>query len=632
MDLTETLTFEPQSKPHESNLGAADPLVSVKYEPHRGTEVPDFNLDANHRANPKSKINANIRPSLKVIGAHPNDRESESESDFDSCEILTREFLESQLVESAIDDSSLEFESFDPDLKDEALLDKECFKAGSNCEGICDKHVHGKQIDSKVGDHAVGDDEPTVLFGSDTIPFVSDGLEGKLLDHYLLKDRIGSGGMARVYLADDTLLQRNVAIKVIQNRKYVTDEQMANSLMVEAVAQAQLNHPNIVSVFYVGKTEGMPFLAMEHVDGQSLEQRLSNGPMPASEAVAYCFQIINALQHAESHDVVHGDIKPANLLIDRSNKIKLSDFGLARQVNEDGSQVKKLVGTPSHMAPELFEKLPVDKQTDLYALGVTLFQMIFNRHPYELAGETAEEVKLALDAAKLRIPEMWPEEVPISLRMTLTKLLEKDPSNRYRSLAELKADLEREFGPTQAPARTGLRCLAMGIDSAVYALMSIPFCLQIATIENATIGNVAIGNVAIGNAVNNAMGNWQLGLSRLASSASLLFLPFLYLICTALLRRTIGQWATQTKTVRDQTLTISIPLFFRREMARTVSIWYALVPASIAMACLAPPIWIATSVACGSVIAIARVCGVGSNATLKSALDERFETSEIMLG
>ena len=151
--------------------------------------------------------------------------------------------------------SCLEFESIERNPNDEACFVEE----GSPGDPTQAEECDGKLLDSAIRNHEAGN-EPTVLFGSDTIPFVSDGLEGKLLDHYLLKDRIGSGGMARVYLANDTLLQRNVAIKVIQNREYVTDdEQMANSLMVEAVAQAQLNHPNIVSVFYVGKTDRMPF-------------------------------------------------------------------------------------------------------------------------------------------------------------------------------------------------------------------------------------------------------------------------------------------------------------------------------------------------------------------------------------
>lgn len=603
MDLTETLTYDPQLKTHKPNEGAADEIVSVKFEPRKQTESPCFDVGENSVANLDSIVDE-LNEGLSGI-------------DLESSEALTREFSDAQLGEASVHDSCLEFESIERNPNDEACLVEE----GSPGDPTQVEECESKLLDSAIRNHEAGN-EPTVLFGSDTIPFVSDGLEGKLLDHYLLKDRIGSGGMARVYLANDTLLQRNVAIKVIQNREYVTDEQMANSLMVEAVAQAQLNHPNIVSVFYVGKTDRMPFLAMEHVDGQSLEQRLADGPIPVSEAVAYCFQIIEALQHAESHDVIHGDIKPANLLIDRQNHIKLSDFGLARQAGEDGSQVRRLVGTPSHMAPELFEKMPVDKQTDLYALGVTFFQMIFNRHPYELVGETAEEVKLALDAAKLRIPEMWPEEIPVSLRMILTKLLEKKRSDRYHSLEDLKRDLKREFAPAQATAGVSLRCLAISIDAVVYALIMVPFCLQIAMVENSVIDN-SMSVQAI---------DLQHGLSRLISCGPLLILPFLYLICTAVLRRTLGQWATQTKTIRDHTLAISIPLFFRREIARTVSIWYSLIPLATAAVWFAPPIWLSAIVACGFVIAVTVNCRVGLHSPSKSSIDERFETSEIVLG
>lgn len=440
----------------------------------------------------------------------------------------------------------------------------------------------------------------------DTVPFVNDPLEGKSLDHFYLQKRIGSGGMARVYLANDGLLKRNVAIKVIQNRKYVTDEHLANLLMAEAVAQAQLNHPNIVSIHYVGKLEGMPFLAMEYVPGRSLAQRLERGAVPVSEAVAFALQIIDALQHADSHDLVHGDIKPANLLIDSQNRIKLSDFGLARQVSKTQSQIKNLVGTPTHMAPELFEKRPVDKQTDLYALGVTMFQMVFNRYPYELAGETAEEIKLALNAAKIQIPDTWPEDIPVSLRIILTRLLEKDRASRYQSLEELKSDLETDFGAKIAPAKTGLRGVAMAIDFAIYAGASIPFFHQLDRLLR--------------------FGDSKSVFTEWISCVSLLIFPFYFLMISVMLRRTVGQVATQTKTISIETIAVPISLFFRREVVRTFPIWGALGAVAISQPIQVPAI---LAFSC-FVAAMAVASWLRSWSKTKLNYDQRFGTTEIV--
>lgn len=442
----------------------------------------------------------------------------------------------------------------------------------------------------------------------DTVPFVNDPLEGKSLDHFYLQKRIGSGGMARVYLANDRLLKRNVAIKVIQNRKYVTDEHLANLLMAEAVAQAQLNHPNIVSIHYVGKLEGMPFLAMEYVPGRSLAQRLERGAVPVSEAVAFALQIIDALQHADSHDLVHGDIKPANLLIDSQNRIKLSDFGLARQVSRAQSQIKNLVGTPTHMAPELFEKRPVDKQTDLYALGVTMFQMVFNRYPYELAGETAEEIKLALNAAKIQIPDTWPEDIPVSLRIILTRLLEKDRASRYQSLEELKSDLETDFGAKIAPAKTGIRGVAMAIDFALYAGASIPFFHQLDRLLSS--------------------GDSKSVFTEWINCVSLLIFPFYFLMISVMLRRTVGQVATQTKTISIETIAVPISLFFRREVVRTFPIWGALGAVAISQPIQVPAI---LAFSC-FVAAMAVASWLRSWSKTKLNYDQRFGTTEIVSG
>lgn len=569
MGLKETLSFELQSKPTKRSVGAVASIeMGDVSERKSGDEVC-------------KEFYENVIAKVQAVGGDVKEVVLDSEIGPD--DDPTQEFVASQIPESPNQDANHELDSFilmEDDLP--FTLDEMC-----NTET------------------AIEEDLGTV---KDTIAFVNDPLEGRSLDHFYLQNRIGSGGMARVYLANDRLLKRNVAIKVIQNRKYVTDEHLANLLMAEAVAQAQLNHPNIVSIHYVGKIEGMPFLAMEYVPGRSLAHRLERGGIPVSEAVAFALQIIDALQHADSHDLVHGDIKPANLLIDSQNHIKLSDFGLARQVSKAQSQIKSLVGTPTHMAPELFDKRPVDKQTDLYALGVTMFQMVFNRYPYELVGETAEEIKLALNAAKIQMPGTWPEDIPVSLRIILTRLLEKDRANRYRSLEELKYDLETEFGAKTAPAKTGIRCVAMGIDFAIYAGASIPFFHQLDQLLRS--------------------GDSKSVFTEWISCFSLLIFPFYFLMISVMLRRTVGQVATQTKTISIETIAVPISLFFRREVVRTFPIWGALSAVAISQPIQVPAI---LAFSC-FVAAMAVASWLRYRSKTKLNYDQRFGTTEIVSG
>lgn len=280
------------------------------------------------------------------------------------------------------------------------------------------------------------------VFESARAHFVPDALIGQQLSEFLIQERVGSGGMARVYLAHDTVLQRHVAVKVIQNRKFVSTESQAAALKSEAVSQAQLHHPNVVSIFHVGNHDDVPFLAMEYVDGCSLADRLKQEtPISFAETLDYARQIVAGLSEAYSQGLIHGDIKPANLLVSDDGTLKLSDFGLARRAEEQREVAKKLIGTPSFMAPELFSNHPIDEQTDLFSLGVTLFQLTFGRAPYLLEGETAEEVKHEIEISEIDFPDRWPSDLPLKWKSLLEKLLAKDRSQRYSSVDQVKADI-----------------------------------------------------------------------------------------------------------------------------------------------------------------------------------------------
>ncbi len=269
----------------------------------------------------------------------------------------------------------------------------------------------------------------------------TDELLGKKLGSFQLLRKIGSGGTAQVYLALDTILMREVAVKVVSDQKYLTHDHLVDQLVEEGIAQASLNHPNIVTIYFVGKDLGKPYLAMEFVEGESLQELIEKRRLRIEEVYQFSQQIATALLHAKEKHVVHGDIKPANLLIDSKGNLKLSDFGLSRKINEEKSRNSGLVGTPAYMAPELFEGNKTDEQSDLFSLGVTFYQMTFRSNPYQLYGQTAEEVKMSLDLAELNWSRDQSEYCPAAWTTILHRLLSKQRSNRYRCIEDLADDL-----------------------------------------------------------------------------------------------------------------------------------------------------------------------------------------------
>lgn len=293
-------------------------------------------------------------------------------------------------------------------------------------------------------------DTDELIIGDDK-DFVYDGYVGAHFGEYHLQERIGSGGMARVYLALDRELYRYVAVKIIQNKKYLSSEAQAQLLKSEAISQASLDHGNVVSIYHVGTHEGLPYLVMEYVDEGSLAERIDASPIPFDEVINYSQQIVDGLSEACRIGLIHGDIKPANLLVDHKGQVKLSDFGLARHISDGQTQTNLLLGTPAFMAPELFDLEPIDEKTDLFSLGVTLFQLTFGRVPYVLVGETIEEIKTCFHHAQIQFPEEWPDEVPAWWKDVLQKLLAKKRQDRYQSIDEVKKELDNHLlEPTKA--------------------------------------------------------------------------------------------------------------------------------------------------------------------------------------
>ncbi len=295
-----------------------------------------------------------------------------------------------------------------------------------------------------------------------------DEMIGRSLDHFTIIDRIGGGGMGTVYRALDESLQRYVALKVIRRRVKTgdgsTDGIQLDRLLQEARAQARVNHANVVHIYFVGRDEAMPYLAMELVNGRSLGTRLKQDAMSYSEVATIARQIAEALREAAQFDIVHGDIKPANIMMAEGGVAKLSDFGLAQRMSRQTESDAKIAGTPNYMAPEVCRGELADTRSDQYSFGVMLFEMTFGRLPYSFPDNLLETRFAAHQRAAVEFPVPWPDRVPDSWSRVLSRLLEKDPDDRYSSYDELITDLNAHRPIAPVPAGRLLRGMAWGID------------------------------------------------------------------------------------------------------------------------------------------------------------------------
>ena len=303
---------------------------------------------------------------------------------------------------------------------------------------------------------------------------------GRRLGHFVLQERLGAGGMGAVYRALDTSLERYVAVKVLRESSgssgSTADHRQVDRLRREAVSQARLNHPRVVTIYYVGREEEEPFLAMELLPGPSLQQRLLKGPLHYHEVIRFALQIADALQAADASGLVHGDIKPSNLLMSGPGEIKLSDFGLARR-SGSSSRDGAVSGTPHYIAPELVDGKPPDRRADMYALGVTLFELAFGRRPFALQGDTLHERLRSHQTAPIEFPEKWPAEIPESFRELLSRLLAKNPADRYDSYDSLIADLRRVAPVGSTLAGRPARAIAWFVDMACLMSLQVPLIL-----------------------------------------------------------------------------------------------------------------------------------------------------------
>ena len=259
---------------------------------------------------------------------------------------------------------------------------------------------------------------------------------------YQIIRKLGSGGMANVYLAADQELGRRVAIKILDDR-HARDEQFVERFRREAQNAAGLSHPNIVSIYDRGEAEGTYYIAMEHIEGRTLKELLvRRGPSPLGTAIDFTRQILSALRFAHRNGIVHRDIKPHNVIVDAEGRVKVMDFGIARagaasQMTEAGS----IIGTAQYLSPEQARGAPVDQTSDLYSTGIVLYELLTGTVPF--TGETPVEIAMKHLSQVPAPPSTHRPEVPRDLDYVVLRALAKSPAERYHAAEEMDSDLER---------------------------------------------------------------------------------------------------------------------------------------------------------------------------------------------
>ena len=306
-------------------------------------------------------------------------------------------------------------------------------------------------------------------------------LSGQKLGNYQLLRRLGRGGMADVYLAEQLSLRRQVAFKVLK-KTLAEDEAYVRRFHHEARAAASLVHANIVQIHEVGCIDGTHFIAQEYVPGQNLKQWLSrHGTADAATAVHVMRQVMAALGRAARHGIIHRDIKPENIMLATTGEVKVADFGLARMVTEgqavDLTQVGITMGTPLYMSPEQVEGRGVDPRSDLYSFGVTCYEMLAGRPPFE--GDSPLSVAVQhLRAEPTRLEALRPD-LPEGLCRIVHRLLAKVPDERYATAAD------------------AMRRVAHGARGRIGAMVSLRRGVGYSRVTG-TVGRSLRGHVAVG--------------------------------------------------------------------------------------------------------------------------------------
>ncbi len=261
-------------------------------------------------------------------------------------------------------------------------------------------------------------------------------MEGQNLGKYEVRTRIGRGAMGIVYEAWDPVIARKVAIKTLSlHDQELQDAAFRSRFRGEAQAAGRLSDPNIVSVFDYGETEELAYIVMEYVEGTSLDTRLVPGQaLPLAETAAIMEGLLAGLQHSHDRGVVHRDIKPSNIILTRSGRVKITDFGIAHLDSSGLTQTGTILGTPAYMSPEQITGERIDLRTDLYSAGVVLYRLLTGRRPFE--GSTVSIMNHIVHTPPPRPSQVATTAIPAGLEAIVIKALAKRPEQRFRSAAE----------------------------------------------------------------------------------------------------------------------------------------------------------------------------------------------------
>jgi len=272
---------------------------------------------------------------------------------------------------------------------------------------------------------------------------------GQTISHYKVIEKIGQGGMGVVYKAEDTRLGRNVALKFLPE-ELQQDSTSRKRFLREAKSAAALDHPYICKIYEVGEEEGQSFISMEYIQGETLSQKLTEGPLPLKDALQTAVEIAEALEAAHKNDIVHRDLKPSNIMLTSDGHVKVMDFGLAKRVTPSEGQEEEIttaltregstLGTLPYMSPEQVRGQEVDARSDIFSFGVVLYEMLAGVNPFKKGGhmETAKAV-LSDTAPPLT---RYTEDIPLLLQHTLKKMLAKEPDQRYQLVHDVRTDLD----------------------------------------------------------------------------------------------------------------------------------------------------------------------------------------------